>query len=340
MVKSTSEFEDKYNYPLLTILVGIQCSGKSTIAQNELKKENTVVLSSDGYRKENPQWDNNEVFKHLYEDMNKYLKENKDVIIDATNITLKSRRQIFSNLKEKAIKKCLIINTPYDECLKRLKVRNQQEDSHKVPEEVLKKYLESFEMPFEEEGFDYIDIHKKPTFKESQDNQTALMLLAKGFDQHNKHHTLTLDKHMEQVANNLKTQLDFSRNNKSGYQLLILSALWHDIGKVFTQTYKERDPNAHYYNHANVGAYYLLCSSGIYYPMKDLFNSKYDDFIYSLEMTLDWLFYINYHMCMYNIKTDKAIKKWKSIFGEYKFYMLEQFNKADACGHLNKKEGE
>ena len=160
--------------PMLYVMCGLQCSGKSTKAK-ELKKMldeygdsdyKTVILSSDEIRKEHPEIanDNNKVFSKLYADMNYFLRFGDNVIIDATNITNKSRRQIFSNLREDCVKCCWIMNTNYDVCLERLRERNKQEDSHKVPEDVLYKYYKSFEVPFYEEGWDNIYIYNTSNF--------------------------------------------------------------------------------------------------------------------------------------------------------------------------------
>lgn len=317
--------------PLLTIMVGLQGSGKSTKAKEIANIDNAIILSSDEYRKMHPEWNNESVFKNLYLDMNKYLRENKDVIIDATNVTIKSRKKIFDNLKVNCIKKCLIINTPFDICKQRVIERNKTNQQAQVPLEVLDNYLKSFEIPFEEEGFDYILINEHPEEKDSLEYQNQLMLIAKTFDQQNMHHTKNLFDHMNDVGCNIAKNISGRSINKGNLRLLALSGYYHDIGKLFTQIFKENDPNAHYYNHANVGAYYLLCRCGVYIH-DSLFED--DDIIqYSESMTLNWLFYINYHMHMYNLNSEKSINKWKKIFGEFKFSMLEILNKADKGEH-------
>lgn len=317
--------------PLLTIMVGLQGSGKSTKAKEISERDNAVVLSSDNIRKEHPDWKNNTVFEYLYKEMNNYLKDGKDVIIDATNTTIKSRAQVFYNLKTDCIKKCLIMNTPFDICKQRVIERNKK-DEHFVPLEVLDNYLKSFEIPFMEEGWDYIEILNHPEDKESIEYQKELMLIAKTFDQHNKHHTKNLFNHMQDVGKKVEELTYRVRDDKKSMnRILSLSGYYHDVGKLFTQTWKENDENAHYYNHANVGAYYLLCRCGIY-----IYDSLFedDDIIqYDENATLDWLFYINYHMHMYNLNSEKSINKWKNIFGEVKYHNLEILNQADKGEH-------
>ena len=58
--------------PLLTVMVGLSGSGKSTIARTELADENTVIVSSDAIREElcgtvEDQSKNVEVFKLFHE---------------------------------------------------------------------------------------------------------------------------------------------------------------------------------------------------------------------------------------------------------------------------------
>jgi putative nucleotidyltransferase with HDIG domain len=243
-----------------------------------------------------------------------------NVIIDSTATTIKSRRKIFESIKVPCMKKALIFNTPFEVCRERLIERNKQENSHKVPLEVQRKYLESFEVPFLEEGFDYIDIQNKPTHEESEKNILNIYEKTIGFNQNNKHHTQTLDEHLQSTFNYL-------RDNKGIDDIVLLYAgLYHDVGKLFTQTYKENDTNAHYYNHANVGAYWFLSNCGMYLE-------SYASVAYLTQPTLDATFCINYHMRMYNLKTPKSKGKWKRIVGEEKFYYLELLYEADTKSH-------
>ena len=308
--------------PMLYVMCGLQCSGKSTKAK-ELKEMldiysepdyKTVILSSDEIRKEHPEIanDNNKVFSKLYADMNYFLRLGDNVIIDATNITNKARRQIFNNLHEDCGKCCWIMNTNYNTCLERLRERNKQEDSHKVPEEVLKRYFESFEIPFYEEGWDNISIEHIIPFEQSDENITRYLNACEGFNQKNKHHTQDLGLHMRTVTQKL--------NELTGKTLLIEAGSFHDVGKLFTQTVGE-DGNCHYYNHDSVGAYNLMCDTGIY--------TYHDGWVYDTKSTLKWLFYINYHMKLHNVTTEKSIRKWKNILGEENYNDLRVFEQAD-----------
>ena len=304
---------------ILIVMCGLQSSGKSTkakeLAESFDKDQKVVILSSDKVREDYPGISNDKVFAKLYADMNYWLRFGDTVIIDATNITIKARRQIFQNLKEDCFKMCYIMNTPYEECLERLRKRNNSDYPNKIPEEVLKRYLYSFEIPFYEEGWDNIKLDRVPEQKDSFDYLTDLLKKSNGFNQNNKHHTQDLLTHMTNVSYYLKDRVTDNLP-------LVVAGQYHDIGKLFTQFYKEGDPNAHYYNHENVGTYRLMCNACL------AWNDNYLDSSPLIEENLKILFYINYHMLMNNIKTDKSIKKWQGIFKD-KFDDLKLFNEAD-----------
>ena len=90
--------------PSLTILVGIPGSGKSTwIADN--KKDDDVVVSPDDIRRElsgnvSDQTQNDKVWFLAKDRTSKALKAGKNVILDATNVSSKSRKRFISGLPE------------------------------------------------------------------------------------------------------------------------------------------------------------------------------------------------------------------------------------------------
>lgn len=295
----------------LIVMCGLQGSGKSTIAE-ELKNgiSNCEIVSSDQIRKEyNHKIGNDEVFKIYYERARKFLNEGKSVILDATNISIKSRRHIFEKLKGIDCEKiCYIVNTPINICAERLIERNKTNEQEEVPLEVLYKYERSFEIPFMEEGWNDIVVHDLRIFNPLE--YYAIIDKMKRFDQKNPHHKFTLGEHNNQLEECLKS-----------YGFPEDVGTLHDIGKLFVQKI-DKDGIAHYYNHSNIGAYYLLSNLGLI---------KTADY-------LDLIFYVNYHMMPFDWDTDKARAKWKSRFGEHKFEMLEILNKGDkiASGTQNK----
>ena len=90
--------------PVLHVMVGISGSGKSTIAKEIANEENAVIVSSDSLRKEllgdeNRQDANELVFNEYHKRIKNNLIKGKSVIADAINLTMKSRRALFADLK-------------------------------------------------------------------------------------------------------------------------------------------------------------------------------------------------------------------------------------------------
>ena len=88
----------------LVLMIGIAGSGKSTIAKtlketyNRVDGQQSVIVSSDAIRaeilgSENDQTANDNVFAEVRKRINNNLSK-RTVIVDATNINIKSRRSI------------------------------------------------------------------------------------------------------------------------------------------------------------------------------------------------------------------------------------------------------
>lgn len=287
------------NKPTLTVLVGLSGSGKSTIATEIAHKNpNTVIVSSDAIREEltgnyENQEHNEEVFKVFHDRIRKNLEQKRNVIADATNLTMKSRRAIMMKINGLDVHKvCVIIPKPFEQC----KVDNQNRE-HPVPDEVLDKQIRRFQIPFYEEEFDEIQI--VPNFYGKPFN---LLRKMEGFDQKNPHHSMDLYNHCKYTEGLMSLK---------GYEMpWTFGALVHDCGKLFVQTFDENGI-AHYCDHQSYGSYEILTTK------------PYD------VATLDVCFLINYHMMPFDWTTDKARQRWKERFGEYKYKMLLDFNECD-----------
>ena len=133
-------------------------SPNSTIAtQIANDNPNTIIVSSDEIREEltgncEDQEHNEEVFKIFHDRIRKNLENKKNVIADATNLTMKSRRAIMMKVNGLNIRKvCVIIPKPFEQC--------KEDNLHReypVPDFVLDKQIRKFQIPFNEEGFDEI----------------------------------------------------------------------------------------------------------------------------------------------------------------------------------------
>ena len=302
--------------PTLYIMVGLSASGKSTKARELAIKNKAIIVSSDAIRGEFgeviDQSNNVEVFKIFHQRIKDNLLKGINVIADATNISIKSRRAIFETVKNVNCEIVgYVLNKRVEDC-----ITDNIYREHPVPHHVIQKQMMNFQIPFYEEGFDkividaceygYVDDKFIGTLQDKMD----------GYDQNNPHHNEDLLSHCNTVFEGLLKY--FAESGNKINRILLLSAQVHDYAKILTQ---KTDVNgiSHYYQHENVGAYYLL--------------SHYQDLVATCYLSnddiLEMLFYVNYHMLPMNWNSDKSKDKWKKIFGEDKFNTLILFNKCD-----------
>ena len=311
--------------PKLYIMIGISSSGKSTIAKQIAEKENCVIISSDDIRSEiceggvSDQSKNEEVFKIFHRRIRENLLKGNNVIADATNITLKSRRAIFNAARNIDCDKIgYLVVKSIEDCIK----DNKNSDRAAVPDEVIYKQVKKFQIPFLREGYDDIIINDLNAYDHkpylNKDIERYLEMLR--FDQKTPYHNQTLGDHCHFVSEMFK---------KYHYpKYYNFAAIHHDLGKLYTQTFDENGI-AHYISHENYGTYLLLNDS------KKLTYDYGGNF--SEHEFLDILFLVNYHMLPMNWNTDKAKEKWRNIFGDYRYQLLIDFNKCDKMRPDNDK---
>jgi predicted kinase len=306
------------NKPTLNIMVGLSGAGKSSIANQIVRTgieygEEFYVVSSDEIRGEiceggvSDQSKNEEVFKIFHKRIQEYLKAGCNVIADATNITMKSRRAIINAVKGIECEiVAVVVSKKFEECLE-----NNLNREYPVPHHVIHKQAGLFQVPFYEEGFG--DILLFGSDGDCTTFYTDCLDKMKGFEQFNPHHTLDLYEHGMKVSSSFKLEYN--------HYCHVIGAMLHDIGKLFTQKFDE-EGIAHYYQHENVGTYYLL--------------SNYKEVSYDLDLNedemIELLFIVNYHMLPMNWNSEKSKGKWKHIFGEKKFNMLTFFHECDIIG--------
>ena len=311
------------------LMVGLAGSGKSTITKeieyairmsspkyDEYGRADKVVLiSSDDIRAEilgdvNDQTQNDKVFSHIHKLIKQAVRDYNHIIVDATNLTIKNRRALLNCLDDKKDyhKIAYIVNTPIEKC----KENNSKRD-RKVPEYVIDNQAKKFEIPFVNEGFNSIFLHHFPAYncgalKEEVllNNITSLM---DGFNQKNHHHIYDLGTHCKKLHEELSKRTDD--------KILLCSALVHDIGKLYTGAPKEDGSGEYSYKqHNNFGAYYLITN------LEKIESNRLDEI-------LELLFYVNYHMHPFFVQSGKSEKKWKDVFGKYKYNKLLLFNECD-----------
>lgn len=292
------------NKPILWVMVGLSGSGKSSVAKEIAEnKPNTIIVSSDSIREEltsdyGNQENNEEVFKVFNKRIREALENNINVIADATNITMKSRRVIIENVKGIECRKiAYLIPKPFDQC----KIDNLNRQ-HPVPGKVLDEQIRKFQIPFYEEGWDLIKRHW--FVGENELAIASIYLKMENFDQKNPHHTMSLLDHSDNAY-----KLFANKEYPMSFQL---GALLHDVGKPYCQTFDEFGV-AHYFDHNSIGSYIVL--------------TRLDEF-YSYDI-LDACFLINYHMMPFDWNTEESKKRWKKRFGEYKYQMLLDFHECD-----------
>jgi len=153
------------NQTKIIIVIGAPGSGKSTFA-NQLLKENPSykLLSSDAMRAEFGSSESDQsvtpiVFSTLKRRVRQYLSTNNTVIVDATNMNPKDRKDYIDVAKEFNSK---VIGYVFNCNKQTLLERNQKRGTgggRNVPEFVIDKMLTKYVPPTEREGFD--EIHFK-----------------------------------------------------------------------------------------------------------------------------------------------------------------------------------
>jgi predicted kinase/predicted HD phosphohydrolase len=294
--------------------VGLPASSKSTIAEEYSKTYNATIHSSDAIRKElfddeNYQEDNEQVFKTLTDRIKNDLRNNKNTIYDATNISYKRRMAFLTSLnKIDCYKICLFVATPYEKCLE-----NNRNRERKIPDYVITNMYKNIYIPQNYEGWD--DIVLVDNFDKSKYDLHDLFNGENGLNfisQDNPNHTLTIGHHCLKCA----SELELISPNLS-YELY-QAALLHDIGKRFTKEFKnikgEVTDIAYYYQHHLVSAY--------------------DSLFYSTEsMRLKIANYIQWHMQPFFMETEKTKEKYRKLWGDQFYKEIMSLHEADKRAH-------
>lgn len=104
------------------LVMGLSGSGKSYWTNNVAEGEGMVILSSDALRKEfygDERIQDNPAF--IFEQMRirtlQALKEGKNVVYDATNLSSKRRKALLKQLPKDVYKVCHCIVTPLEKCI-------------------------------------------------------------------------------------------------------------------------------------------------------------------------------------------------------------------------------
>lgn len=138
------------------MLVGFPGAGKSTIAK-EYESKGFVVHSPDSIRNEldlHSLDDTQHILDITYDRIISDMKENKDIVYDSTNLTIRRRRKVLELIKDFNYEKiCYLVNTPLSLC----KDRNNQRIGYSKVDVIEYARMEGvYEEPTYKEGWDQI----------------------------------------------------------------------------------------------------------------------------------------------------------------------------------------
>ena len=305
------------------MLVGISGSGKTTYA-NYMKNtflEPVEVVSSDSIREElygdeSIQGDANKVFRIMLARTKLYLSEGKSVIYDATNLSDRRRINLLKELKNyNCSKLCHVMIVDPRMCSENQKLRERH-----VSDEVIYRQVQQFRPPHISEGWDAItmDVYAPEDEKKYLE---YFIKKARDFDQHNPHHSYTLNDHLQKA---FKESIKYMDDKVSA------AAAWHDFGKLMTQTF-DNDKVAHYYSHENVSAYYYLLFEANTINLNDVLTVYADESNDCKYNYLDVAWLIAHHMDFF--KDEKYLKKVRDRVGDELFTKLYKVHDCDERAH-------
>jgi predicted kinase len=143
------------------IAVGLPGSGKSTYAKNFIKGKDIEYLSSDELRavfgkSEEDQTVTPLVFGHIKRKVDEFLKDGKNVLVDATSVNRRERADYITTAKKYGAKVVvLVFKMDRQGLIDRNKKRGEQ-DGRVVPDWVIDKMLTKYEEPSTSEGIDEV----------------------------------------------------------------------------------------------------------------------------------------------------------------------------------------
>lgn len=143
--------------PILTVMCGIQGSGKSTYSKALAEVTNATIFSSDELRIElfgdvYEQGRNDELFRELRKRIKDCLKSGHNAVWDSTNVSAEKRKSFLKEIEDiDCYKRCVIMKTPFLQCIK-----NNNNRDRTLPVEVIQRTYTKFQEPTKTEGFNEI----------------------------------------------------------------------------------------------------------------------------------------------------------------------------------------
>lgn len=328
------------------MLVGLPASGKSTFTQEVVEgRDDIIVVSSDAIREElygdeSIQQDHAKVFEIMAQRTKEALKNGVHVIYDATNISRKKRKGLLQQLPKFSHKTVVYFATDFQT------VKHQNNNRERVvPLDAIERMYKNLQIPIYSEGWDNIvfkyddetleaDLPKSFTDsvragvilnREGYELMPFLSIYFKEFAnvldlaQDSKWHNLSVSRHIyyvyKQVLDNYET------NDLAEKELMLWSALLHDVGKRFAKSFKnykgEETRYANFIGHEYVGSQQAVIV---------LKRMGFDDEFIHTVATL-----IQFHMYLLDEKASKD--KLLNQVGEDLYKKLEFLRDADTLAH-------
>lgn len=145
------------------MLIGVPCSGKTTYAKNlmaaDANNQWTYISRDDLVMEHGKEWptyneawskvDQRLIDRELNDAIEKAVAAKQNIILDMTNLTVKSRRAKLSKLTEDYTKIAAVFNSDEQTIFK----RNKEREGKVIPAFVINRMMEQYEAPTKEEGF-------------------------------------------------------------------------------------------------------------------------------------------------------------------------------------------
>lgn len=244
------------------ILMGVPASGKSTLAKELMEMKEYVYVNLDNIHKDNNDGlygqNGEKELKVAEKQMKEAREKNKNVIFDAINASYRKRKHWIEQFKAKGyFTKIIFINSSVEDAIARNKMR-ENNGGHTVADKRIKEIYTHIQFPLKHEADEIIvKTFEKPSQEAIEAFDQELLITnpyrwihdngdfiekylpelhqTRDFLQYNEFHTMDVFNHT------LKATVNISKNTNS--LELILSALFHDLGKYYTRkfitTYKE-----------------------------------------------------------------------------------------------------
>ena len=235
---------------------GISGVGKSYWCSTN-SSDNDVILDSDIIRAElwgdaSDQRRPDIVFNQMFSRAKEKLTEGHNVYYCATGLSMKHRINFIKQIRKlfprnELLLHCVVLIAPFSICLSRSFNRTR-----KVPADIIRRQLRQFQMPVMNEGWDSITVVPTYEYDVKEYKERKWQEVIDFGSQENKHHTNSLINHCMRCGLDMAVEMP---DNKD----LRIAASIHDFGKLYTKEYwPEKDTDAHYPNHAEVGAMLAL----------------------------------------------------------------------------------